>query len=1018
MLTFVQLLGTPAVQHEGKWFEPPTGLSSALLYYLAYKNMWVNREELAYLFWPDMPETNARKNLRNLIVRIKNLDYTQSLYVERSRISWNVETDVAKFKEAILNNRLSKAISFYKGNLLRGFCLDDALEFENWIEVERGQLKNTWRDAVLSLTKDFDSSGNHAKASEVLESLYQTNPFDEDILRQLLQQLHLSEQRSKALSAYATFQRQLEDEFGAEPETATLDLIEQIKSQAPKIKLNDITPKNNLPEAVEVEAVEAKVKHNLPVQITAFVGREIEQQRIIEQLADPACRLLSIIAPGGMGKTRLSLAAAKTQVNTFKEGVFFIPFAAIQEPEQMIHAIAESLEFIFLGQDEPKEQLFSYLGTKELLLIFDNLEHLLSGVNLISELLENAPKVKVLATSRERLNLQAEWLFDLSGLNSPQKSSTYIEEYDAIKLFMQSARRVKADFNLDNLNSPTIVRICQLVEGMPLAIELAAAWLELLSPAEITQELEQNIDFLTSQMLDAPERQKSIRAVFDSSWKRLSKTEQEAFMNLAIFQGGFSRKAAQVVACTNLPTLRNLVNKSFIITQKNGHYSIHELLRQYGEEQLRQQPQRFEQLQKEHAQYFMSLMHKQRDKFFGGAQLEANLTVELEFSNIRPAWRWSVQAVDLEAIRQATSAMLLFFQFQSRYVEALETFEQAVISLEKQTFSQQLGIVLVELLQQKAWFCLRFGQLEKIDAALKRSGEIYEQLDIPPVEGYASDPRIIHGFVAMIRGNYQAAEQYARAACQEAECQNHRPNRQFAYYLRARAALAQGQIEEAERHAKLALDIAQEAEDDWFSAHSFNILSDIATFQNNLDAAKRYSQTSYELRHSLNHAEGMALALNRLGDLAIQQALLTEAKAFYEKALSLHQNSNDYGGLAKVETRLADADLELGYYDSAQQHICKALEVVSKHPLNRISLRILVSVAHYFLATDQTEHGSEILAFVNNHPASDQEIKTHASRLHTTYANHLVEVSTVRNDLKTTITTLLTTLTPASINIP
>ncbi len=149
MLTSVQLLGTPAVQHEGEWLELPIGLPSALLYYLAYKNTWVKREELAYLFWSDIPETNARKNLRNLIVRIKSLDYTQSLEVERSRICWNVETDVASFKEASHNNQFSKVISFYKGDLLQGFRLDDALEFENWLETERKQLKDTWRDAVF-----------------------------------------------------------------------------------------------------------------------------------------------------------------------------------------------------------------------------------------------------------------------------------------------------------------------------------------------------------------------------------------------------------------------------------------------------------------------------------------------------------------------------------------------------------------------------------------------------------------------------------------------------------------------------------------------------------------------------------------------------------------------------------------------------------------------------------------------------------------------------------------------------
>lgn len=350
----------------------------------------------------------------------------------------------------------------------------------------------------------------------------------------------------------------------------------------------------------------AAKRHNLPVQLTPFIGRNNELAALGTMLDDPSVRLVTILGHGGMGKTRLSLEAGAVMLDHFVDGVFFVPLATLNTASQIVSAIAEATDFHFHQGTNPQEQLLTYLRTKQILIILDNFEHLVDDALLLGKILRAAPAIRLLVTSRERLRLSLESIFMLHGLKiASGDDPENVFDADAIRLFIQHAKTVSPRFDPDDV--APIVRICQLVEGMPLGIILAAAWADLLTPEEIATEISQNLDLLETDLQDIPARQRSIRAVFDYAWRQLSGTEREVIARLAVFRAGFTREAAQAVAHASLQDLMVLTNKSILRrSHETGRFDIHELLRQYAASHLTDE-QRYA-IQTAHLEYYAGWM--------------------------------------------------------------------------------------------------------------------------------------------------------------------------------------------------------------------------------------------------------------------------------------------------------------------------------------------------------------------------------------------------------------------------
>ena len=394
-------------------------------------------------------------------------------------------------------------------------------------------------------------------------------------------------------------------------------------------------------------------KTNLPTLSTSFIGREKEQKEIRSLFS--SVRLITILGTGGMGKTRLSLQVGQELLNDYPDGVWFVPLGPLQSAGAIVPAVAKALDFSFYREAEPpRQQLLDYVREKHLLLILDSFEHLVDeGVALIVEMLTTAKHLKVLVTSRERLNFQGEQLYRLPGLRTPDAAdiATWIQpeeqikSFSALHLFGERARRVIQGFRLTRDNLAAVTEICNLVDGMPLGIELAATWVEILSPKEIAAEIIRSLDFLETKLRDVPDRHQSIRAVFESSWTLLNQEEQTAFQKLTIFQGSFSREAAQQVGGASLRVLLGLANKSWLQQVEGGRFQLHDVLRQYGYELLQSDANEWQAAKDRHAEYYIDFVEIQGKALQGVRQVEAIRTLNNEFgNNIPAAWNWLVES--------------------------------------------------------------------------------------------------------------------------------------------------------------------------------------------------------------------------------------------------------------------------------------------------------------------------------------------------------------------------------------
>jgi predicted ATPase/DNA-binding CsgD family transcriptional regulator len=382
---------------------------------------------------------------------------------------------------------------------------------------------------------------------------------------------------------------------------------------------------------------------NLPVWLTPFVGREGEMAAIGERLEDPDCRLLTLVGPGGIGKTRLAVEAARVHGESFVDGVFFVSLAPLHSADAIVPTVAQSLGFSFYaasgvgagagGDDvEPRQQLLEYLRHKSMLLVMDNFEHLLGGAGLVTDLLKTALGVKIAVTSRTRLNMQGEHLFPVGGMDYPEETALHEGEpivSSAVRLFLHSAQRVRPGFEPTADDLAQIGRICRLVEGMPLATELAAGLVLVLDLAEIAIEIEQSLDILETDLRDVPKRQQSVRATLDQSWRLLTERQQEVLAGLSVFRGDFAREAARQVIGASLRELMALVNMSLLQRTSTGRFTIHELLRQYTVEQLEASGMA-DAVRGRHSEYYMNALYRHRLDLTGCRGLTAGQVVSGE----------------------------------------------------------------------------------------------------------------------------------------------------------------------------------------------------------------------------------------------------------------------------------------------------------------------------------------------------------------------------------------------------
>ncbi|MCP4423303.1 MAG: tetratricopeptide repeat protein, partial [Chloroflexi bacterium] len=933
-----------------------------LLAYLAVESDRPHRRDaLTGLFWPEQTDKRARHSLSQALLKLRQVlgdanNQTPFILADRSAIQLNPDADVSldadEFEEALAFCATHKhpyaetcsdcmtqrrtAVSLYRGDFLEGFSLGDSPAFDDWLALNRERLHRLTIDALFDLTQYHEWRGELNEAREYGQRQAALEPWREEAHRQLMRLLAHSGRRSAAVAQYERCRQILAEELGIEPAPETTRLVERIR------------------------AAENGRSPQLPAQSTPFIGRKREVAELNGMLSHPDNHLIMIVGPGGMGKTRLALQVAARKADSFLDGVCFAPLTAVETVDFLVTAVAQALEFRFADKTDPEPQLVDYLRDKEMLLILDNFEQALAGAKLVADILACAPGIKILVTSRVRLNLSWETIFELDGLAWPDREQAADgERFSAARLFIASAQRSHRSFAFMPAEAPHIQRICQLVGGMPLAIELAASWIRVMSCREIASEIERGIDFLATAVGDRSPRHRSIRAVFDHSWQLLSSSERKLFRSLSVFRGGFIREAAAQITGAAPRDLAALVDKSLLRRDTDGRFSSHGLLQQYGAEKLAQRPAEARRAYIEHSRYFALFLNRQTERLQDANQKQALAVVNREIDNVQAAWDWLAQQQDGHYLNLCLEALGLFYDRQGWLAAGRRAFETAVARMTAAAQTEDTTLLLARL-------SIRLARFESEQADFESARErLIETIPILRNRAESNDLALTLRYLGNVEGSLGAYETAVNAFQESLNIYKSSTNKIGEAAALKRLTTMYGNLgrletarknyqegltisreiqdlsgEGASRHGlghiaydlgdyveaatcfQRSLEIAQDSGTPWEIARTVNLLGNVHYAQGDYPAAEHCYRQSMQIRRELGARSGIASAANNLGIVAFARGELAATGKHYRHSLSIAREIGNKRAVAITLNNLGElASATADYQQSLTYHL-------------------------------------------------------------------------------------------------
>ena len=889
---YVSLLGSFRALLDG---QPLAGFESdkvrALLAFLMVESERPHRrEELAGLLWPERPEAVARQNLSQALSNLRRVIHDQSSFPPFLDISHqtlrfnptsNYELDTSTFL-ALLDGcsnhlyfphpycpdcitRIRQAIELYVGPFFFGFSLKGCPAFEEWVLLQQEHFEHLAIQALQCLSEWHNHHGSVEQAVDYTRRWLELDPWQERAHRQMMGMLARSGQRNAALSQYETCRAVLARELSIEPEAETQQMYAAIRDGS-----------------LTVEAVLSPSSLDIPVPMFPLLGRENELAAIESFLGKSDSRLLSLVGPGGSGKTHLALEASLRMGEAYNDGAITVGLSAVQTVDAIVPAIAQACRLNLQSDRPAQRQLLDYLRGKEMLLVLDNLEHLLAAkpsaekimAGFIQDILRTAPRVHILTTSRVRLNMYSEHLLHISGLPVPEPDAeeATLASFSSIQLFLATVRRVRSNYTPDNEDLRAIANLCRLLSGMPLAILLAASWIEVLEPAQILEQVARRYDFLETQWHDLPPRQRSVRAVLDHSWELLSNWEKGVFPGLAVFRGGFTAAAAEQVLGVSLGDLIRLVGKSFLVHVPGGRYEMHELLRQYAEEKL---VHNADEVYNSHSTYFLAIAQRLGEDLKGVNQGTRLAELEIESENLRKAWEWQVAQGNFAGLGQLLDSQCWLYERHGRCEEGTSLCSSAIDQLLDTTQSNGRRL-LARLLAWQATFERMAGRLEQADQLARQSLVI--------LESDSGDTRSIRAFTLCVQGEIA-----------------------YRVYQRKRAGELYNQ----------SLALYQALDDPWNSARLLYDLGVLAFSEGQIEDAERWLKTSLQLRRKIGDRAGIAETLLYLCNSVAFIGHLTQGELWAREAFHIYKEMNDRAGLARTSYIMANVLCWSGQFHKA-----------------------------------------------------------------------------------------------------
>ncbi|MBE2198854.1 MAG: AAA family ATPase [Anaerolinea sp.] len=958
----------------------------ALLVYLVLEAPHAHRRaHLASLFWPDHAEKDARNNLRQTLFKLRRALHDDQrdppyLLVNNQTVQWNpvwmAETVVDVWQLTAVLDQLASGqpippesvLNLYTGPLLADAALQAGLGFEEWLLIKREQLHQRVMAALTRLIEAATANQQWATAGQIASRQIALDSWREESYRQLMWALAAQGERTAALALFEQCRAVLWQELGVPPTPETVALYEQIRQE-------------DEPRPAAVPLAPSPLSHNLPVDLTPFIGRELLLEQAAGCLSDPACRLLTLNGLGGIGKTRLAVQLARHLQSRFADGVWLVNLDSLPSQssrEQLSAAISAALPFTPASSAPLRQQLANYLRQRHLLLLCDNFEHLLPLADHLLALLADAPGVQCVVTSRQPLGVPGEWLLPVPPLAYPATTdSRQPEQYEAARLFFQQARMARPDFPLSVVAEPFVAQICRLVEGHPLALELAASWVDTLSCREIAAEIANGLTLLHDSAGQRPLRHASIGQIMHQSWARLSDAERRTVNRMAVFAGGGTRTAVEQIAEATLPILKTVVSRSLVqmtvTAQRSPRYSLHELARHYAATALIASGER-DAARQQHARYYADLLTAQAPLMSSAQAISALQTIQPEADNLNAAWQWAVETADCAFFAQTVGVATAYWQNNSQYEQGVEMVTAALavcadspiayrwqnrLASLRNFLAVDTAVTLELLLEaftaaqlandprEAAYACLQQG------VALRRSSQFaaaWETTEaglglIHPEEDLWLTSSLANQLcnLASLVNRLEEGTHYGQLALTTSTRMGHPPSIWTANYVLAQLALRQSKLDEAESYIKASWAALGEHPFPYHRANSRQLQGFIVYAQGDWAAAGALFAEADSLNRAVGDPTLTGTVQGMMAHLALKQRRWAEAVQMGETAVQTARLAGDRWRLGQVLLTLALASEYTGQRQQAAVCFQEALALADS--LQEVGLQTVCLIA-------------------------------------------------------------------------
>lgn len=948
-----------------------TEKTRALLAYLSVEaGKPIRRSFLAGLLWSDDPDERALQNLRQTLSYLrKTIGDNQSscpfIIADRDTIQLNPSADIwvdtTVFKQSLnrayqyyqkkngagqLNIRwLQRAILLFQGQFLEHFYLSKTTLFDEWISITQENLNLLAIRAFSQVADYHEKRGEYQSALQHNIRITEIFPWDESARIKTIYLLGLENQWSAAQSQFMALKNFQMNQMGDPPSKEVLELMDQINSAA--------SGKEQVKQRIPIS------KYNLPETGTAFIGRTEETDEIIDLIDSPECRLTTIIGPGGVGKTRLAVEIAEYYVGLIPDGVFFVSMLNATQFNHVVHLLSEAVGLVNFSQVDPKMRLLDYLRSREMLLVLDNFEHLTSDpkcILLLDEILCRAPRISLLVTSREKLSLQNECIYQLYGLEYPPNGSVSLESapnFDAVSLFLKRVTQAQRNFCLNESNLPDVIRVCQVLDGIPLGIELAVSAVLEFGLENIASRIVQDFLGFTSTAVNTQPRHRNLRAVFDVSWNLLSEEEKEALSFLSIFTGGFDRKAASAICNATPAILSSLTAKSLIRVEEQDRFFIHETIRQFSSEKLIDKLDH-SQLRSRHAKYYAAFLAESSESLSGIDQSKALSEISKEFGNACQALNWLVGNAESDTLRGCVDSLYQYFSIRSLFVEGLQWFQQAVHALENENQDQVLLAMLLSRLGSLA-YSAREDELSL--KSLVQSHEVFicqdEQKELALCKLYL-------GWYYQRQKDFSIAAEYAKSSLAYFLQSGDELGKSQAYLLLGSIWNRQGNNHEAKEMVEKALESCRKTGNALQMVIVLNRLGDLVCYDGNYDLAVNLFNECLLISNDLNDRYHQAIMLNNLGTIAHLKENYAQAQEQYLASLKICKEIGDRDGIALAYSNLGELATVQRDYPAALDYSGRALEIAEELQEHWTIIVCLNSLGEIYCAVNMLEKSQQL----------------------------------------------------------